>query len=107
MLVEVSIRSTREHLRQEAHFFEGGAVRAQRNLVLGRTVEEIEDPARQPALRHAAQILDVPSPQHPRGRAPRDGAGRGRGLAGDGSCFAHGIHSAFTPDALITRAQRS
>ena len=41
-------------LRQQAHALEGGAVLAQRHLVLGAAVEEIEDRARQAPLRDAA-----------------------------------------------------
>ena len=46
-------------LRQQAHALEGGAVLAQRDLVLGAAVEEVEDRARQPAFRQPAQVLDV------------------------------------------------
>ena len=46
-------------LRQEPHALEGGAVLAQRHLVLRAAVEEVEDRARQAAFREDAQVFDV------------------------------------------------
>ena len=55
----VDLRHVDQHLGQQAHALEGGAVLAQRHLVLGAAVEEVEDRARQAPLRDAAQVLDV------------------------------------------------
>src|SRR5262249_27038158 len=95
-----------EHLRREAHALEGGAVLAQRDLVLGRAVEEIEYRARQAPLCKRAQVADVPGAPHPPTRAPRRRAG-GLRLRRDPGDIADRVHSALTPEALITRAQRS
>ena len=55
----VDFRDIHQHLRQQPHPLEGGAVVAQGGLVLGAAVEEIEDGARQPAFRQPAQVLDI------------------------------------------------
>src|SRR5206468_2981983 len=105
----VDARDASEHFRGEAHALEGGAVRAQRDLVLGRTVEEIEYRARQAPLRHGAQVFYVPGAQHPLRREPRNGTRRlpSRSRAPGPADLAGRAHSAFTPEVLMTRAQRS
>src|SRR6266508_1636845 len=106
----VDPRDAGEHFRGEPHALECGAVAGELDLVLGRAVEEIEYRARQAPLRHPAQVRDVPSAQDARGGTSRDRAGRGCRGWNSGSRFAkpaRRAHSAFTPEARITRAQRS
>ena len=52
-------RDVHQHLGQQAHALEGGAVLAQRDLVLRAAVEEVEDGARQAPARGLAEVLDA------------------------------------------------
>src|ERR1041385_3050493 len=58
----VGFRYVDEHFWQQADALERGTVVPQRRLVLGAAVEEVEDRARQAALRDAPQIVDIHRP---------------------------------------------
>jgi len=55
----IDLRDIHEDFRQQPHPLEGGAVLAQRHLVLRPAVEEIEYRPRQAPARHLPQVLDV------------------------------------------------
>ena len=55
----VALRDVDQHLRLQLDALECRAIVAQRDLVFGAAIDELEQPLRQALLRHLAQIVNV------------------------------------------------